>query len=144
MQVEKLAKAKYQDNLEFVQWLKRYYDLNCGDRGNNYLAEERRGGINPSFGFAEKNVVPKMYNASGVVVPKKESPPKATKTNDPPPKVIKANDPPPKKTTTHLPSHRPSTESGSRAARKPERKEEARSPKQQEEKQSTKVNELSA
>lgn len=39
VEVEKLAKAKYQDNLEFAQWLKRYYDLNCGDRGNNYLAE---------------------------------------------------------------------------------------------------------
>ena len=30
VEVEKLAKAKYQDNLEFIQWLKRYYDLNCG------------------------------------------------------------------------------------------------------------------
>lgn len=30
VEVEKLAKAKYQDNLEFIQWLKRYYDVNCG------------------------------------------------------------------------------------------------------------------
>jgi hypothetical protein len=50
--------------------------LNCGDRGNNYLAEERRGGINPEFGFAEKNVVPKTYNGTGQIIPKKEvSPP---------------------------------------------------------------------
>ena len=38
VEVEKLAKAKYQDNLEFIQWLKRYYDLNCGDRGTDYNA----------------------------------------------------------------------------------------------------------
>jgi len=45
--------------------------LNCGDRGNNYLAEERRGGANIDTGFAEKNVVPKTYNATGQIVPKK-------------------------------------------------------------------------
>ena len=39
VEVEKLAKAKYQDNLEFIQWLKRYYDKNCGDRGNDYPAD---------------------------------------------------------------------------------------------------------
>ena len=74
-----MAKAKYQDNLEFAQWLKRYHDLNCGDRGNNYQARERRGEVNPNFGFAEKNVVPKTYNGTGVIIPKKDvSPPKKT------------------------------------------------------------------
>ncbi len=84
-----MAKAKYQDNLEFAQWLKRYYDLNCGDRGNNYLAEERRGGLNPDFGFADKNVVPKTYNATGQIIPKKEpSPPKKTVAVEPVPKKV--------------------------------------------------------
>lgn len=95
-----MAKAKYQDNLEFAQWLKRYYDLNCGDRGNNYLAEERRGGNNPNFGFAEKNVVPKTYNATGQIIPKKEpSPPKKTLAVEPPP--------PPKKVSTASTSNIP-------------------------------------
>lgn len=76
-QVEKLSKAKYQDNLEFAQWLKRYYDLNCGDRGNNYLAEERRGGVQTDFSFAEKSVTPKTYNGTGQIIAKKDlSPPK--------------------------------------------------------------------
>ena len=52
VEVERLAKAKYQDNLEFIQWLKRYYDVNCGERGNNYMADERRGNVAIDFGFA--------------------------------------------------------------------------------------------
>lgn len=27
--VDRLIQAKYQDNLEFMQWMKRYYDLNA-------------------------------------------------------------------------------------------------------------------
>ena len=62
-----MAKARYQDNLELIQWFKRYFDLNCGERGNNYLPEERRGNAAVDFSFAEKNVVPKTYGGSGVV-----------------------------------------------------------------------------
>jgi RP/EB family microtubule-associated protein len=54
VEVEKLAKAKYQDNLEFIQWLKRYYSLNCGERGSGYRAEDRRSGANVDLSFAEK------------------------------------------------------------------------------------------
>lgn len=68
VEVEKLAKAKYQDNLEFIQWLKRYYDLNCGDRGKDYDPREKRGNCPVDFSFAEKNVVPKTYNGSGQII----------------------------------------------------------------------------
>ena len=40
--VDKLVKAKYQDNLEFLQWLKRYYDINYN--GEPYDALGRRKG----------------------------------------------------------------------------------------------------
>lgn len=46
--------------------MKRYYDLNCGERGSNYQAEERRGGIEPDFSFAEKTIVKHVYNAGNV------------------------------------------------------------------------------
>ena len=50
--MEKLVKAKYQDNLEFAQWMKRYFDLNGGSK--EYDAVARRGG-DADFGFAEKS-----------------------------------------------------------------------------------------
>lgn len=37
----KLIKGKYQDNLEFLQWIKRYFDLHYGG-GDKYDALERR------------------------------------------------------------------------------------------------------
>lgn len=38
--VQKLIKGKYQDNLEFLQWIKRYFDLHYP--GDTYNAVERR------------------------------------------------------------------------------------------------------
>ncbi len=40
--VDKLVKAKYMDNLEFLQWIKRYYDINYN--GEPYDAVGRRKG----------------------------------------------------------------------------------------------------
>jgi RP/EB family microtubule-associated protein len=42
IEVTKLVKAKYQDNLEFMQWLKRYFELNYN--GEPYDALGRRKG----------------------------------------------------------------------------------------------------
>lgn len=42
IEVGKLVKAKYQDNLEFCQWIKRYFDINYN--GEPYDAVERRKG----------------------------------------------------------------------------------------------------
>ena len=42
IEVEKLTKARYQDNLEFCQWLKKYYDTQC-NTGEPYDAVARRG-----------------------------------------------------------------------------------------------------
>mmetsp|Transcript_47848 Transcript_47848/g.113927 ORF Transcript_47848/g.113927 Transcript_47848/m.113927 type:complete len:262 (+) Transcript_47848:60-845(+) len=43
IEVNKLVKAKPLDNLEFLQWIKRYFDLHFG--GQEYNAVQRRGGV---------------------------------------------------------------------------------------------------
>ena len=53
IEVEKLIKAKYQDNLEFMQWFKRFFDLNCRG-GADYLALERRKGAKTPWDIAER------------------------------------------------------------------------------------------
>ncbi len=40
--MDKLVKAKYQDNLEFLQWLKKYFELNYN--GEEYDALTKRKG----------------------------------------------------------------------------------------------------
>ncbi|CAD6571645.1 MAG: hypothetical protein TREMPRED_000334 [Tremellales sp. Tagirdzhanova-0007] len=44
--VDRLVKCKMQDNLEFLQWLKKYWDTNS--RGEGYDAVGRAGGIVPT------------------------------------------------------------------------------------------------
>ncbi|KAK1925122.1 calponin homology domain-containing protein [Papiliotrema laurentii] len=44
--VEKLVKCKMQDNLEFLQWMKKFWDTN--NRGDGYDAAGRSGGHVPS------------------------------------------------------------------------------------------------
>lgn len=51
-----------------IQWFKKYFDLNCGDRAANYNAQERRANAAVDFSFAEKIVVPKSYNSNGVII----------------------------------------------------------------------------
>ena len=42
--------------------------MNCGNKGEGYDAVEKRNKVVPDFSFAEKVVVPKMYNSSGQVI----------------------------------------------------------------------------
>ncbi|OMJ82189.1 hypothetical protein SteCoe_17213 [Stentor coeruleus] len=53
IEVEKLIKAKYQDNLEFMQWFKRFFDLNCRG-GADYNAIERRKGVKTLWDACER------------------------------------------------------------------------------------------
>jgi len=57
--VAKLVKGKYQDNLEFLQWIKRFFDLNFS--GGEYNAVERRkqvGAATAGSGIGKKSSAP--------------------------------------------------------------------------------------
>ena len=71
--VDKLIKAKYQDNLEFLQWMKRYYDINYN--GEPYDAVGRRkgqdlfyilGGGKVAAGGAQPHAAPKLQPKTNV------------------------------------------------------------------------------
>uniref|UniRef100_A0A6U4SIQ3 Microtubule-associated protein RP/EB family member 1 n=1 Tax=Hemiselmis andersenii TaxID=464988 RepID=A0A6U4SIQ3_HEMAN len=53
IEVTKLCKAKPLDNLEMLQWIKRYFDMHYG--GNEYNAVERRGGLSFASTGAKEN-----------------------------------------------------------------------------------------
>ena len=53
VEVEKLIKAKYQDNLEFMQWFKRFFDLNCRG-GIDYPALEKRKGAKTPWDVSDR------------------------------------------------------------------------------------------
>jgi RP/EB family microtubule-associated protein len=42
IEVDKLVRAKYQDNLEFMQWFKRFFELNMGEGNPDYDATGQR------------------------------------------------------------------------------------------------------
>merc|ERR1711894_475447 len=46
--VDKLMKARFQDNFEFIQWFKKFFDANYG--GQDYDAVNARGGQGMGLG----------------------------------------------------------------------------------------------
>lgn len=61
--IEKLSKSKYQDNLEFIQWLKRYFDLfNKNSEVKNYDPLIARKNAEIDFSFIDiRNHALKRY-----------------------------------------------------------------------------------
>jgi microtubule-associated protein, RP/EB family len=53
IEVEKLVKCKYQDNLELLQWFKKIFDSN-GVTARDYNAVQRRGDAEPTRREKEK------------------------------------------------------------------------------------------
>ena len=40
--VDRLIKCKFQDNLEFMQWVKKYYDAHCTNSGYDAVGRRRK------------------------------------------------------------------------------------------------------
>lgn len=84
IEVNKLIKGRPLDNLEFMQWMKRYCDSVSGGADQNYNPEERREACKGG-----KDVSKKPIRSSTAAPPKPHNPrrvdtPTATTTNPPP------------------------------------------------------------
>ena len=64
IEVEKLVKCKYQDNLEFLQWFKKIFDSN-GNTGSNYNPTLRRGENELLFDRRQKENRTSLLSTSG-------------------------------------------------------------------------------
>jgi len=62
IEVAKLTKGKYQDNLEFLQWMKRYYDQK--NSVNDYDPIARRNNCDLEFGNENSSIMNKKRDAS--------------------------------------------------------------------------------
>lgn len=60
--VQLLIRGKYQDNLEFMQWMKRFFELNTS--GDDYSATERRSKGKGGKKFIGKGKVQKKNNVT--------------------------------------------------------------------------------
>jgi len=67
--VDKLVKGKFQDNFEFCQWFKKFFDANYG--GHEYDALAVRGGIQP---VADKKAAAKPMQPRKTAPPKRATP----------------------------------------------------------------------
>lgn len=51
--VDRLIKGRFQDNFEFIQWFKKFFDANYG--GQDYDASGARGNVDMGAGKATTN-----------------------------------------------------------------------------------------
>ena len=62
IEIEKLSKAKYQDNLEFIQWFKRFFEMRSALRNEAYDPVARRNNLNLELiGKEKSNQKPKVF-----------------------------------------------------------------------------------
>merc|ERR1719495_359202 len=67
--VDKLVKGRFQDNFEFLQWFKKFFDANYG--GQEYDAQEMRGGEEVGSGGKPKAAPARSYQPATSTMPKR-------------------------------------------------------------------------
>lgn len=72
--MDKLIKGRFQDNFEFCQWFKKFFDANYA--GQEYDAFEVRGGVQPIAEGAGARKVPAANRS--INPPTRTAPPKRT------------------------------------------------------------------
>lgn len=72
--VDRLIKGKFQDNFEFLQWFKKFFDANYG--GQEYDALDMRGGEEIGSSKPQGRSVERSTPSTGMLKPKALGPPK--------------------------------------------------------------------
>ena len=72
IEVDKLTKQKFQDNFEFLQWFKKFFDANY--QGGDYDAFEARGGAQMGNGGAQAPVGSRSAGGAARPSPQNGSP----------------------------------------------------------------------
>ncbi|KAI9013528.1 calponin homology domain-containing protein [Hyaloraphidium curvatum] len=70
--VDRLIKCKFQDNMEFLQWLKKYWDAHYN--GEHYDAVGRRGGAGPRLASPNPPKPALKTSASAALLPRTSRP----------------------------------------------------------------------
>ena len=87
--VDRLISGKYMDNLEFMQWFKRYFELNGAEKGSYDCKGQRakgKGGSNIASSGSKPSAVPtRPTPAPKVIAPVKTTPTPAPVTKTAPP-----------------------------------------------------------
>ncbi|KAL1129686.1 hypothetical protein AAG570_012630 [Ranatra chinensis] len=67
--IDKLVKGKFQDNFEFLQWFKKFFDANYS--GQDYCAQSARGGEALGYGDgpAVSKSMPTLVRRANVIKP---------------------------------------------------------------------------
>ena len=67
--MDKLVKGRFQDNFEFLQWFKKFFDANYDGHPYDSLAALERVGIDPDVVLSSNNVnnFPPSLIAAGVI-----------------------------------------------------------------------------
>jgi RP/EB family microtubule-associated protein len=91
--MEKLVKGKFQDNFEFIQWFKKFFDTNYDGKDYDPVAarQGQETAVAPSFVAPALNKLKKPLGSSSAAAPRPISTKRTTATPKAGPGVVRKN-----------------------------------------------------
>ena len=67
--MDRLVKGRFQDNFEFIQWFKKFFDANYDGHPYDAISALERIGIDPDYTSSNNNLAAAMgYNAQPILL----------------------------------------------------------------------------